>query len=149
MLKEGQVKVSGTETIGLVDSVEVLYPVYNLNSAVDGVVKMLMDKKSMFDKVGVTLVVADRLDEEKVAAQALVTAVVSKLPVYLPGVIGTTAAQPILDKLDKVAAAFRENPAVPATPAPAPAPVDAPVPAPVDPATPAPAPEPATKPAKG
>jgi hypothetical protein len=107
MLKEGVTKVSGTEAIGLIDSIEVLYPVYNLNTAVDGVVKILVDKKAMFDKAGVTMVVADRLDEEKAAAQALVTAVVSKLPAYLPGVIGTTAAQPILDKLDKAAAAFK------------------------------------------
>ncbi|QDS77990.1 hypothetical protein FKW77_002171 [Venturia effusa] len=112
MLKEGEAKISGTETIGLMDSVEVLYPVYNLNTAVDGVVQMLMDKKAMFDKAGVTMVVSDRLDEEKTAAQALVTAVVAKLPAYMPGVIGTTAAQPILDKLDKAAFAFK--PAAPA-----------------------------------
>jgi len=107
MLKEGYTKVSTTDAMGLVDSIEVLYPVYNLNTAVDGVVKVLVDKKAMFDKAGVTMVVADRLAEEKEAAQALVTAVVSKLPSYLPGVIGTTAAQPILDKLDKAAAAFK------------------------------------------
>jgi hypothetical protein len=110
MLKEGVTKVSGTETIGLIDSIEVLYPVYNLNTAVDGVVKILMEKKPMFDKAFVTMVVADRLEEEKAAAQALVTAVVSKLPAYLPGIIGTTAAQPILDKLDKAAAAFKVVP---------------------------------------
>ncbi|KAF2434003.1 hypothetical protein EJ08DRAFT_676381 [Tothia fuscella] len=116
MLKEGQVTISGTEAIGLIDSIVVLYPVYNLNTAVDGVVKILIDKKAMFDKAGVTMVVADRLDEEKVAAQALVTAVVSKLPAYLPGVIGTTAAQPILDKLDKAAAAFKVTAPAPASP---------------------------------
>ncbi|KAE9973599.1 hypothetical protein Vi05172_g12627 [Venturia inaequalis] len=118
MLKDGQAKVSGTETIGLKDSIEVLYPVYNLNTAVDGVVKSLMDKKPMFDKVGVTLVVADRLEDEKTAAQALITAVVSKLPAYLPGVIGTTAAQPIMDKLEKATNAFKPaDSATPASPA--------------------------------
>lgn len=122
MLKEGQTKVSGTETIGLIDSIEVLYPVFNLNTAVGGVVKILTEKKAMFDKAGVTLVVADRLEEEKTAAQALVTAVVSKLPVYLPGIIGTTAAQPILDKLDQAAATFKAPAGDPSAPAPAPAP---------------------------
>lgn len=107
MLKKGVTTVSSTEVIGLIDAIEVLYPVYNLNTAVDGVVKGLVDKKAMFDKAGVTMVVADRLEEEKAAAQQLVTAVVSKLPAYLPGIIGTTAAQPILDKLDKAAAAFK------------------------------------------
>lgn len=114
MLKDGQVTVSSTEAIGLIDAIQVLYPVYKLNTAVGAVVNILMEKRAMFDKAGVTMVVADRLDEEKDAAQALVTAVVSKLPAYLPGIIGTTAAQPILNKLDKAAAAFK-------VPAPAPA----------------------------
>jgi hypothetical protein len=109
MLKEGITKISGTEALGLIDSIEVLYPVYNLNTAVDGVVKGLIEKKAMFDKAGVTVMVADRLTEEKDAAAQLVTAVVSKLPTYLPGIIGTTAAQPILDKLDKAAAAFKST----------------------------------------
>lgn len=133
MLKEGQAKIMGTETIGLIDSIQVLYPVYNLNNAVGGVAKILTDKRAMFDKAGVTLVVADRLDDEKAAAQALVTAVVAKLPAYLPGIIGTTAAQPILDKLDKVAALFKA-PAGDASAAPASA---APPTAPAKPAKPA------------
>jgi len=107
MLKDGVTKVSATEAIGLIDSIEVLYPVYNLNTAVDGVVKSLIEKKAMFEKAGVLMVVADRLAEEKDVAQQLVTAVVNKLPAYLPGIIGTTAAGPILTKLDQAVAAFR------------------------------------------
>lgn len=106
-MKEGITKVSGTEAMGLLDSIEVLYPVYNLNTAVDGVVKGLVEKKSLFDKAGLTMIVSDQLEEQKGVAAQLVTAVVSKLPSYLPGIIGTTAAQPILDKLDKAAAAFK------------------------------------------
>jgi hypothetical protein len=105
-MKAGIAKISSTTAMGLTDAIQILGQVSNLNTAVEGVVKGLIEKKGLFDKAGLTAVVSDRLIEEKNAAQELVTAVVSKLPSYIPGAIGTTAAGPILTKLDQAVAAF-------------------------------------------
>jgi hypothetical protein len=102
-------KIEATDAIGLIDTLVLLLKVYTLNSAVADVVDSLKAKKPLFDKAFVTIVVADELEKQSVAAQNLVTAIVAKLPAYIPGFLGTFFASGILQKLQTAADAFKQK----------------------------------------
>jgi hypothetical protein len=70
------------------------------------VVAALINKRSEFEKAFLAFMVSDQLIQQKAAAQKLVDAIVAKLPAYVPGVIGTTLAGPILANLDKAVLAY-------------------------------------------
>jgi hypothetical protein len=106
-LKDGPTEIMAGTTMGLVDAISILLPVYTLYTAADNAVKSLIEKKPLFDKAYVTIVVADQLEQYKETAQKLVDAIVAKLPAYLPGVIGTTIAGPILTIIDNAVAAYK------------------------------------------
>jgi hypothetical protein len=106
-LQKGYTTCSNTTAIGLTDAISILMPVNTLNNAVDAVVNALIDKKPLFDKAFLTIVVSDQLIMQKEAAVKVIDAVIAKLPAYVPGVVGTTLVGPVLTKLDKAITAFK------------------------------------------
>jgi hypothetical protein len=112
-IKNGSAQIMSFEPMGLIDTIAILGTVYTLNTAVDNLVTALIEKRGLFDKAFVTIVVKDQLDSQLAGAKALVDAVIARLPAYIPGIIGTTVASPIISKLEKAVAAFEPN----ATPA--------------------------------
>jgi hypothetical protein len=121
-LKEVTTSISSTDALGLIDSITILGTVYTLNTAVDNLVNALIDKKPMFDKAFLTIIVLDELTKDTAAAKLLIDAIVAKLPAYIPGAIGTVVASPIIAKLDNAVATFSTTaPAPSAAPSAAPA----------------------------
>jgi hypothetical protein len=107
VLKSGGPKIMNSTAMGLVDTIAILIPVYNLNTAVNSTVTALIAKKPDFDKAYVSIVIQDQLDQYKTHAKSVVDAVVAKLPDYIPGMIGTFLASPILSNLDSAVAAYK------------------------------------------
>jgi hypothetical protein len=114
-IKDETKKISNTEALSFTETISILGTVYTLNNAVGDLVNVLIEKKPLFTKAFIAIVVADQLEMQTEAARLLVDAVVAKLPSYIPGVIGTFVASPILTKLERAVTAFTTN-AAPSAP---------------------------------
>jgi Hydrophobic surface binding protein A len=104
-LKMGFDKVNATDELNLITSAVILYPVYYLYYAVDGVTSQLVAKKDLFDKASVLFVVQDELQAFKKTAGDLITATLSKIPWYL-GIISGPIGNSIKGMLDTAAKAY-------------------------------------------
>jgi hypothetical protein len=98
-------KINSTEELNLVTAAAVLYPVYYLYQAVDGVTSQLVAKKALFEKADVLFVVADELANFKKSAGTLITATLSKVPWWL-GIISQPIGNSIKTLLDNAAKAY-------------------------------------------
>jgi len=105
-IKAGVEKIKGTGAMGLLDSISIIGTENTLMKSVEAVMNAFTAQKPKFEKAFLSAVVFDQLETQLKASQQMVDAIVSKLPSYIPGAIGTAMAQPILDKLTAAIAVF-------------------------------------------
>jgi hypothetical protein len=104
-LKAGITQVNSTEELNLITAAAVLYPVYYLYYAVDGVTSQLVSKKALFEQADVVFVVADELASFKSVAGDLITITLAKIPSYL-GIISSPIGYSIKSLLENAAKAY-------------------------------------------
>jgi hypothetical protein len=104
-LKDNMGKVNSTEELNLITAVLVLWPVYNLNSAVDAVTVSLAAQKPLFEKASMDFIVKEKLVEFQAIAGDFIKVTLSKVPSYL-GIISTPIGMWIKNKIDVAAKAY-------------------------------------------
>jgi len=98
-IENGTATVQNTHSLSLAGVLVILPSVLSLNSAVEGVSRALVSKKSLADSSGLTPVVLQQLQAQQSAAQSLVNVLITKLPPYLPTGLGEILSAPSLQAL--------------------------------------------------
>jgi len=101
IIRDGTDKVAKSPAMGIADAIGILGPVGTLSSKVDEIINALASKKEVLTKNNLASVVLKDLQDQKNAAEKLVTAILNNLP--LPSLLGAIAApiaKQITDKLD-------------------------------------------------
>jgi len=101
IIRDGTDKVAKSPAMGIADAIGILGPVGTLSSKVDEIINALASKKEVLTKNNLASVVLKDLQDQKNAAEKLVTAILNNLPLpSLLGIIAAPIAKQITDKLD-------------------------------------------------
>jgi Hydrophobic surface binding protein A len=110
-IKEGTSKIASSPTMGIMDALGMLTPVGTMASKVDEVVAALTAKKEVFDKLAITAVVVEQLQDQLKASDQMSKAIAANLP--MPALLGPIAGpigKLITDKLEAGIRAFGAEP---------------------------------------
>lgn len=115
--------MNGAQVLSLTDALTLQQSATGLTTATNQTVQALIQKKPVFDQLGVSSVVGQQLVTQKTGADGLGTAIVSKVPAVGQGIAQQSVTQ-ITSSLDQAIAVYGGNTtaAAPAPAPPAPAP---------------------------
>lgn len=96
-IKASTTTIMGSDVLSLTDALTLQQSATTLTTSANTTIQSLITKKPIFDQLGATSAVAMNLMQQKTAAAALGTAIVSKVPA-----IGQSIAQSSIDQINTV-----------------------------------------------